>query len=168
MAGEHVPWTEPPLRFTRIGEGQSNLTFRVEDAKRRTIVVRRPPLGAILASAHDMGREYRIQAGLGAAGARVPRMLAFCEDAAVTGAPFYVMEHVDGSVLTHVTTAEGMPLDARASAPLARSSPRLVELQGVDLDAAGLADFRRPESFASRRSGAGRGSGTTRRRASSP
>ena len=47
MAREHVPWTEPPLRFTRIGEGQSNLTFRVEDAKRRTIVVRRPPLGAI-------------------------------------------------------------------------------------------------------------------------
>jgi aminoglycoside phosphotransferase (APT) family kinase protein len=146
---EHLPWTEPPLRFTRIGEGQSNLTFRVEDARRRTIVVRRPPLGAILASAHDMGREYRIQEGLGGAGARVPRMLAFCEDAAVTGAPFYVMEHVDGVVLTHVATAEGMPLDARASA--ARSLvTTLVELQGVELDSAGLADFRRPESLASR------------------
>ena len=96
-----------------------------------------------------MGREYRIQSGLGTAGARVPRMLAFCEDDAVTGAPFYVMEHVDGIVLTHVATAEGMPLDARASA--ARSLvTTLVELQGVDLDAAGLSDFRRPESLASR------------------
>lgn len=145
----HVPGTEPPLRFTRIGEGQSNLTFHVEDAKRRVIVVRRPPLGAILASAHDMGREYRIQSGLATAGARVPRMLALCEDTGVTGAPFYVMEHVDGAVLTHVETAERMPLSARGRA--ARSLvTTLVELQGVDLDAAGLADFRRPESLASR------------------
>lgn len=146
---ERLDGVDPPLRFTRIGEGQSNLTFRVEDARGRTVVVRRPPLGTILASAHDMGREYRIQSGLGTAGARVPRMLAFCEDVQVTGAPFYVMEHVDGLVLTHVDTAESMTGAARATA--ARSLvTTLVELQRVDLDAAGLGDFRRPESLASR------------------
>ena len=146
---EHVPETEPPLRFTRIGEGQSNLTFRVEDGSGRAIVVRRPPLGAILASAHDMGREYRILSGLGTAGARVPRTLAMCEDATVTGAPFYVMEHVEGLVLTHVDTAESMPLHARSAATRSLVTT-LVELQGVDLDGAGLGDFRRPESLASR------------------
>ena len=146
---EHVAGTEPPLRFARIGEGQSNLTFHVEDRNGRALVVRRPPLGAILASAHDMGREYGILSGLGAAGARVPRTFALCEDTAVTGAPFYVMEHVDGLVLTHVDTAEGMPPHARAAA--ARSLvTTLVELQAVDLDAVGLGSFRRPESLASR------------------
>lgn len=146
---ERVDGIEPPLRFTRIGEGQSNLTFRVEGSRGRTVVLRRPPLGTILASAHDMGREYRIQSGLGTARARVPRMLAFCEDTEVTGAPFYVMEHVDGLVLTHVDTAESMTTAARATA--ARSLvTTLVELQRVDLDAAGLGDFRRPESLASR------------------
>jgi aminoglycoside phosphotransferase (APT) family kinase protein len=146
---EHVADVVAPLRFTRIGEGQSNLTFRVEDANARAFVVRRPPLGAILASAHDMGREYRVLSSLVGAGARVPRTLAICEDTAVTGAPFYVMEHVDGLVLTHVDTAEAMPQEARAAA--ARSLvTTLVELQGVDLEAAGLGDFRRPEGLASR------------------
>jgi aminoglycoside phosphotransferase (APT) family kinase protein len=146
---EHLAEPEPPLHFTRIGEGQSNLTFRVESANGRAIVVRRPPLGTILASAHDMGREYRILTGLATTGARVPRTLAFCGDVEVTGAPFYVMEHVDGVVLTHVDTAEGMPRHALADAT--RSLVKtLVELQAVDLDAAGLADFRRPESLGSR------------------
>ena len=75
-------------------------------------------------------------------------MLAFCEDAEVTGAPFYVMEHVDGVVLTHVDPPKACRA-TRASA--ARSLvTTLVELQAVDLDAAGLADFRRPESLGSR------------------
>jgi aminoglycoside phosphotransferase (APT) family kinase protein len=146
---EHVSGTEPPFRFTRIGEGQSNLTFRVDDAGHSSIVVRRPPLGAILASAHDMTREYRILTGLGAAGGRVPRTLAICEDTTVTGAPFYVMEHVEGLVLTRVATAERLSPAARKAA--ARSLvTTLVELQAVDLEAAGLGDFRRPESLAGR------------------
>jgi aminoglycoside phosphotransferase (APT) family kinase protein len=146
---ERLPELRPPLGFTRVGEGQSNLTFRVDDAARHTLVLRRPPLGEILASAHDMGREHRILSGLSAAGARVPRPLASCDDPAVTGAPFYVMEHVDGVILTRVAVAEQLEPSARATA--ARSlAATLVELQGVDLDAAGLTDFRRPESLASR------------------
>jgi aminoglycoside phosphotransferase (APT) family kinase protein len=146
---QHLAGLRPPLSFVRVGEGQSNLTFRLEDAAGRTVVLRRPPLGEILASAHDMGREHRILTGLSAAGARVPRPLAFCDDPAVTGAPFYVMEHVDGRILTKVSVAEGLEPSARAAAGRSLVET-LVELQAVDLDAAGLADFRRPESLAGR------------------
>ena len=112
-------------------------------------MLRRPPLGEILASAHDMAREHRILSGLASAGARVPRTLAYCDDAEVTGAPFYVMEHVDGLIVTKVETAERLSPEARAAA--ARSLVQtLTELQAVDLDAAGLGDFKRPESLASR------------------
>ena len=146
---DRLPELEPPFRFLRVGEGQSNLTFRVEDATGRAVVLRRPPLGEILASAHDMDREHRILTGLAGAGARVPRPLAACDDADVTGAPFYVMEHVDGVILTKVKAAEELAPAARATA--ARSLVQtLTELQAVDLDAAGLADFKRPESLASR------------------
>jgi aminoglycoside phosphotransferase (APT) family kinase protein len=146
---ERLPELEPPFRFTRVGEGQSNLTFRVDDAAGHAVVLRRPPLGEILASAHDMDREHRILAGLAAAGARVPRPLAACADPEVTGAPFYVMEHVDGVILTKVRAAEGLAPPARAHA-LRSLVETLVELQTVDLDAAGLGDFKRPESLASR------------------
>jgi aminoglycoside phosphotransferase (APT) family kinase protein len=146
---DRLPELEPPLRFVRVGEGQSNLTFRVEDAAGRAVVLRRPPLGEILASAHDMDREHRILTGLAGAGARVPRPLAACDDPDVTGAPFYVMEHVDGVILTKVKAAQELAPAARAKA--ARSLVQtLTELQAVDLDAAGLADFKRPESLASR------------------
>lgn len=146
---ERLPELEPPFRFTRVGEGQSNLTFRLDDAAGHAVVLRRPPLGEILASAHDMEREHRILSGLASAGARVPRPLAVCDDPQVTGAPFYVMEHVDGLIVTKVETAERLAPDARAAS--ARSLVQtLSELQAIDLDAAGLGDFKRPESLAGR------------------
>jgi len=146
---ERLPELIPPFRFTRVGEGQSNLTFRLDDAAGNAAVLRRPPLGEILASAHDMEREHRILAGLASAGARVPKPLAVCDNAAVIGAPFYVMEHVDGLIVTKVETAERLEVDARAAS--ARSLVEtLSELQAVDLDAAGLGDFKRPESLAGR------------------
>jgi aminoglycoside phosphotransferase (APT) family kinase protein len=96
-----------------------------------------------------MEREHRILAGLTSAGARVPRPLAVCDDPQVIGAAFYVMEHVDGHIVTKVETAERLEPAARAAA--ARSLVQtLTELQTVDLDAAGLGDFKRPESLASR------------------
>jgi aminoglycoside phosphotransferase (APT) family kinase protein len=145
----HLAELRPPLRFTRVGEGQSNLTFRLDDAAGRTVVLRRPPLGEILASAHDMAREHRILSGLAAAGARVPEPLAFCDDPTVTGAPFYVMEHVEGAILTKVSTAEGLAPEARENAGRSLVDT-LVQIQAVELDAAGLSDFKRPESLASR------------------
>jgi aminoglycoside phosphotransferase (APT) family kinase protein len=146
---EAVPGITPPLSYRRVGEGQSNLTYEAVDAAGTTVVLRRPPLGEILASAHDVWREYRILSGLSAAGARVPRPLAFCADDSVTGAPLFAMEHVDGIVLARTATAERLAPEARATlaADLART---LAELHAFDVDSLGLADFRRPESLASR------------------
>ena len=146
---EHVPDLEPPLELTRVGEGQSNLTYRVRDASGRKIVLRRPPTGDILPSAHDMAREYRVLRGLASENMPVPRPLALCEDPEVTGAVFYVMEHVDGLVLTMLETAERMTPAARAET--GRSLVRtLVRLQSTDLEASGLAEMRRPGSYGSR------------------
>ncbi len=146
---EHVPDLEPPLELTRVGEGQSNLTYRVRDASGRTIVLRRPPTGDILPSAHDMAREYRVLGGLASENMPVPRPLALCEDPEVTGAVFYVMEHVDGLVLTTLETAERMTPATRAETgwSLVRT---LVRLQSTDVEASGLAEMRRPGSYASR------------------
>jgi aminoglycoside phosphotransferase (APT) family kinase protein len=146
---EHIPGVSAPLTFTRIGEGQSNLTFRVGESGGRLLVLRRPPLGEILASAHDVVREHRILTALHPAGFPVPRTLALCEDAGVTGAPFYVMEHIEGLVLSRVTAGEQIEPDVRAR--LARGiAATLAQLHAVDLDAVGLGDFRRPESLISR------------------
>jgi aminoglycoside phosphotransferase (APT) family kinase protein len=146
---EQLPELEAPLRFTRVGEGQSSLTFRVDDAGGTSVVLRRPPLGEILAKAHDMAREHRILSALGSTRVPVPRTLALCEDLDVTGAPFYVMEHADGLVLTRVADGERLAPEARAEAGRAIAST-LAELHAVDVDSIGLGDFRRPESLAGR------------------
>jgi aminoglycoside phosphotransferase (APT) family kinase protein len=140
---------EPPLDFSRIGEGQSNLTYRIDGAAGPPVVLRRAPLGEILASAHDVVREHRILAALAPAGAPVPRPLALCIDRSVTGAPFYVMEHVEGLVLTRVATAEALPSHVRETVG-SEAAATLAGLHAIDVDAVGLADFRRPESLASR------------------
>src|SRR4051794_41317197 len=85
-----------PARASRIGDGASNLTYLVERDDAR-LVVRRPPPPPLPPSAHDMVREANIQICLGRGGVRVPRILAVCEDEAVIGAPFYVMEEVVGA-----------------------------------------------------------------------
>jgi aminoglycoside phosphotransferase (APT) family kinase protein len=145
----HVPGLEPPLDFVRIGEGQSNLTFRVDGAAGSSVVLRRPPLGELLASAHVVSREYRILSGLASAGARVPKPIAFCDDLEVTGAPFYAMEHVDGLILVHRETAERLAPEARAAAGRGLAAT-LAELHALDVEALGLGDFKRPESLISR------------------
>jgi aminoglycoside phosphotransferase (APT) family kinase protein len=144
-----LPELEPPLGFVRIGEGQSNLTFRVEDVAGHVVVVRRPPLGERLASAHDMSREYRILSCLAPAGAPVPRPFGFCDDPSVADAPFYAMEHVDGIVLNRVDAAERLTTAERRLAARSMAST-LAGLHGFDIAAVGLGDFRRPESLAGR------------------
>ena len=128
----------PPFVFTRIGEGQSNLTYRLADSAGSTVVLRRPPLGEILASAHDMAREHMVLSALSQAGARVPRTLAFCADDEVCGAPFFVMEHVDGLVLSSVAVAETLDPDARRAVGVEMANT-LAELHALDVDGIGLA-----------------------------
>jgi aminoglycoside phosphotransferase (APT) family kinase protein len=88
---EHVPAMRPPYAFGLIAAGGSNLTYRIDDADGRRFILRRPPVAAVLASAHDVAREHRIMAALRDTDVPVPEMMAFCRDAAVTGAPFYVI-----------------------------------------------------------------------------
>ncbi len=144
-----IPGCTPPLSFARVGNGQSALSYLVTDASRRRWVLRRPPLGTVVESAHDMAREHHILTGLARATGKVPRSLAICEDVAVTGATFYVMEHVEGLVLSSVAVAEQLDPAARAAASQAITST-LVELQQIDLDAVGLHDLRREEALISR------------------
>ena len=146
---DHLAELQPPLTFARIGEGQSNLTYRVLDSERRIVVLRRPPTGTILPSAHDMAREYRILTGLAAAEMPVPRPLALCEDASVTGAVFYAMEHVDGLVLNTVEVAEQLAPAARREVGMSMMQA-LARLQSTDLEATGLSELRRPGTYAGR------------------
>ena len=97
-----------PLSFDRVGNGQSNLTYAVTDAGGSRWVLRRPPLGSLLASAHDVVREYRILTALQNTGVPVPKMIAVCEDLSVSEVPLVLMSFVDGVVIDSVSTAEKM------------------------------------------------------------
>src|SRR5262245_50381512 len=95
----NVDGLAPPFGFRLIAGGRSNLTFAVDDGNQRRVVLRRPPVGHLLATAHDMAREHRIISALDATPVPVPRPLGLCTDPDVNGAPFYVMAYVDGVVL---------------------------------------------------------------------
>jgi aminoglycoside phosphotransferase (APT) family kinase protein len=137
-----------PLTGRLIEGGRSNLTYAVSDGTARW-VVRRPPLGHVLATAHDMKREHRVISALHPTAVPVPNPVLLCEDDSVLGAPFYVMEFVEG---TPFRTADQL-------APLGPQRTRdavlglvdtLVELHAVDPAEVGLADFGRPEGFLDR------------------
>src|SRR3954463_3746955 len=96
----NVPGARPPLSFELIAGGRSNLTFGVGDSEGpRRWALRRPPLHGVLGSAHDVGREHRVISALGPTDVPVPPAIAQCDDADVTGAPFFVMDFVDGIVM---------------------------------------------------------------------
>ncbi|MEI7031441.1 phosphotransferase family protein [Streptomyces pratensis] len=137
-----------PLEARLIEGGRSNLTYVVTDGPGRW-VVRRPPLGHVLATAHDMKREHRVISGLHPTAVPVPEPLLLCEDDSVIGAPFYVMEYVEG---TPYRTAEQLaPLGAeRTRAAVLGLVDTLVDLHAVDPEAVGLGDFGRPDGFLDR------------------
>lgn len=103
-----------PLKVTWISGGRSNLTYRVAAPDGRVFAVRRPPMGNLLPTAHDMEREWRIVTALGRTAVPVPRTWALCENLEVTGAPFYVMDFVDGTVLDSDEQASELSSAARA------------------------------------------------------
>ncbi|MDB1089072.1 phosphotransferase family protein [Streptomyces sp. ACA25] len=137
-----------PLRAQLIEGGRSNLTYRVTDGA-TDWVVRRPPLGHVLATAHDMSREYRVISALGPTAVPVPETVVLCQDDGVLGAPFYVMEFVSG---TPYRTAEQLAAvgPARTRALLLGLPDTLVALHAVDPAGVGLAGFGRPEGFLER------------------
>ena len=104
-----------PLTFERIGNGQSNLTNLVTDAGGAKWILRRPPLGKLLASAHDVVREHRILSALQGSAVPVPKVLGLNEDPAVTDAPLMLMSYVDGTVVDDVAVAERLSVERRAA-----------------------------------------------------
>jgi aminoglycoside phosphotransferase (APT) family kinase protein len=145
----HVDGVGGPYSFASIGGGRSNLTYLVTDAAGARFVVRRPPLGHVLESAHDMAREHRIITAVGQTDVPVPRTLALCTDPEVNGAPFYVMSYVDGVVLDGPEKAALLPEHHRRPAS-EHLIDVLADLHAVDVDAVGLGDLARREGYVER------------------
>ena len=145
-----VDGVQAPLRFERISGGRSNLTYGVTDSRRARWALRRPPLGRRLASAHDMVREHRILAALGPTDVPVPPVVALCEDESVNGAPFYVMEFVDGPVLRTRQDAEAEFDEPDRRAIGERVVDTLVAIHGVDPEEVGLEALGRREDYVAR------------------
>ena len=139
-----------PFAYTQIAGGHSNLTFKVDDAAGHSYVLRRPPLGHRLASAHDMGREHRIIAGLANTAVPAAPALGLCTDESVNDLPFYVMSFVDGHVVREKSVAETLlgPEGCR------RASESIVDtmaaIHAVDLVSAGLNDLGKHEGYIAR------------------
>ena len=128
-----------------IGEGHSNVTFVLSTG----VVVRRPPRGPLPPSAHDVLREARLLRALERTPVRAPRVLAVCDEESVIGAPFYVMERVEGEVITESIPPALQPPEERVRIA-DELVDALVELHSVDWRAAGLEGFGRPTGYLER------------------
>jgi len=136
-----------PLSFERIGLGQSNLTYLVCDAQERKWVLRRPPLGDLLASAHDVAREARILSALEDTPVPTPRVYGLSRDAA--GVPLLLMEFVDGLVVDRMPIAESLTPQRRRQIGLSMPAT-LAKIHAVDLERAGLDDLASHKPYAQR------------------
>jgi aminoglycoside phosphotransferase (APT) family kinase protein len=143
-ARAHVAGFEGPLKATKFATGQSNPTYLVETPARRYVMRRKPP-GKLLKSAHMVEREFRVLGGLERAGFPAPRGLALCEDESVIGSVFYLMTHVDGRILWDPSLPE--MTGAERAAIYDSMNGALARLHGVDVAAAGLADYGKPGNY---------------------
>lgn len=146
---EHLDAITAPLTFTLIAGGHSNLTFKIDDAQGRAYVLRRPPLGHVLESAHDMAREHRIISALADTDVPVAATFGLCQDADVNGADFYIMGYCEGTVLHGAEQSRTLTPEERA-----RFSRHVIEvlvnLHGIDPDDVGLGDLGRKEAYIAR------------------
>ena len=138
-----------PLSFKLIAGGRSNMSFTVTDAAGRRFVLRRPPLGKLLPSAHDMAREHRLMAALADTAVPVPRLVGLCQDPAVNERDFYVMHFLDGVVVRNVEIGRELPEPVRT-----RMCHELINtlcaLHRVDIDAVGLGNLAKREGYIER------------------
>ena len=145
----HLSGSSPPFKYELIAGGHSNLTYKVVDQVGNTFVLRRPPLGHVLATAHDMAREHRIVTAVGTTEVPVPPTLGVCEDVEINGAPFYVMGYVDGEVLHSDVEAACVPTPDRMT--LSRQVAEvLAELHSIEPDDIGLGDLAKREDYLGR------------------
>lgn len=136
------------LRAELISGGKSNLTYRILDDSSRW-VLRRPPTGGLTPSAHDVAREYRVVDGLHSTGVPVARAVALCEDPSVMGAPFAVVDHVDGRVVRTSKDLESLS-DNDVNRCVDELIRVLATLHDVDYRACGLGEFGRPDGYLGR------------------
>lgn len=146
---ERLPDESGPLEVAQFPRGYSNLTYLLRLGQRE-LVLRRPPFGARIKSAHDMGREFRILSGLQRVHVQAPKPLVYCEDESVLGAPFYLMERVTGVIL-RMQPPPGLTLTPELMRRLSESFiDNLVAIHAVDRGAAGLGELGRPEGYVGR------------------
>ncbi len=146
---QHVPQAESPLELWQFSGGHANLTYLLRLGEYEW-VLRRPPLGPTLPTAHDMRREFRILSALASTTVPIPRPVLFCEDTTVLGAPFYLMERRHGVVIRDaIPAAIGADLGKRRQASLA-AVDTLARLHAVDWRSLGLSDFGRPTGYLER------------------
>jgi aminoglycoside phosphotransferase (APT) family kinase protein len=144
-----IPNLSGPLTIEQFPAGYSNLTYLLR-AGERELVLRRPPVGAKIKTAHDMAREYHILKHLHPVYSKVPRPLLFCEDETVIGAPFYIMERVNGIILRAQQPA-GLELSPEVMRRLSETFVQnLAEIHAVDYKAAGLNDLGQPQGYVAR------------------
>jgi aminoglycoside phosphotransferase (APT) family kinase protein len=138
-----------PLVIHQFPKGYSNLTYHIRMGD-WDFVLRRPPFGAKIKTAHDMGREFRILSHIHGHYPKVPRPLAYCEDDSVLGAPFYIMERVTGLILRAQAPA-GLELSPALMRRLSESFiSNFVEIHAIDYAAAGLGDLGKPDGYVAR------------------
>lgn len=145
----NIPDAQGPLAFELIAGGHSNLTYAATDALGHRFVLRRPPLGHVLATAHDMSREHKIISALGPTDVPVAPARGLCTDDSVNGAPFYVMDFVDGRVLRDSAAAGAITLEARRNAGVSIADT-LARIHAVDPDAVGLGDLGKKDGYIAR------------------
>lgn len=135
------------IKVTQLPGGYSNLSFQVEIATEK-FILRRPPFGEKIAKAHDMGREFRILEGLKKAGyTKSPQPIHFCAEESIFGAPFFIMEFVEGAILSN-RVPQGMTLGKENFTDLSRSAVDcLLELHNLELENSGLIHLGKPEGY---------------------
>jgi aminoglycoside phosphotransferase (APT) family kinase protein len=137
-----------PLEARLMAGGRSNVTYLVVQGQNEWIL-RRPPLGHVMESAHDMGREHHVLSGLARAGFPAPRPIAFCDSDDVIGSPFLLMEYVHGRVISNAEEAAALS-EGGASEISAALVGTLGRLHEIDVEAAGLASLGRPQGYLER------------------
>ncbi len=146
---EHVAGYVAPLSYSLIAGGHSNLTYDVRDAAGNATVLRRPPVSHVLATAHDMGREFKLISAVARADVPVAPALGMCTDVSVNDAPFYVMGFVDGVVLDSPAKGADLSVAVRRAASVSLADT-LAQLHAVDIDAVGLGNLAKRTGYVER------------------
>ena len=145
----HFPGDAGPLRVEQFPSGHSNLTYAIHLGEKQ-LVLRRPPFGSKVKSAHDMGREFRVLSKLHAAYPPAPEVLLFCDDPSVLGAPFYLMNPIRGVILRRDPPV-GLDFSPATARRLSESFvDNLAVLHGLNYETIGLADLGKPEGYLER------------------